>query len=331
MQSDLNPKILTEPRLAEGMIFLFKNASFSFRKTCCRTFREDAKTGDGRRPDYVTFSTIDKDAERRDLTINALYYDMEAKCILDFFGGIKDIQSNTVRFVGDVRDRIHEDKLRILRFIRFHCRMNKSEDIHHDTREVIGKTLLRPEVSDERIRDEFLKGLSSAQCVHSYVRLLHDLNLLVQVFPDLNIAYRLEHGDQDYVPESIIAQILRYNNPRALTNSLFKTLKETLLHLRYTAQEVTNIVFLLDIRTWRQEKDFVAFKQAYKRTSLDKGTIMRHASLAYNSLAKRMLEAPYPTVRGDEVMQETGLEGKSLGEEMLRRELENFRLFLQAT
>ena len=62
------------------------------------TFREDI--GKGRRPDAVEYSTIDKDVLRRDLTINALFYDIESQEVVDLVGGVADIQSNTIRTVG---------------------------------------------------------------------------------------------------------------------------------------------------------------------------------------------------------------------------------------
>jgi tRNA nucleotidyltransferase/poly(A) polymerase len=294
------------------------------------TFREDAKTGDGRRPDHVTFSTIDKDAERRDLTINALYYDLEEKCIIDFFGGISDIRSKRVRFVGDVLARIHEDKLRVMRFVRFHCRVNpgRTSSVDKDTMEVIQQVKLRPEISDERIREEFIKGLESAIDIRNYLFIMDDLGLLEQCFPDLRVCTRLiqdggllPHGVSSVPPgrepESLLAQILRYNDPGKV--------REALLALKYTAQEATDVSFLMRIPQWKEEGQFVDFKKFHKRTSLKDEVIERHITLVGEPIVSEMLLAPYPTVKGEVVMAETGLQGKALGDEMLRRELENFK------
>ncbi len=299
------------------------------------TFREDAKTGDGRRPDHVTFSTIDRDAERRDLTINALYYDLEEKCIIDFFGGISDIRNKRVRFVGDVMARISEDKLRVMRFARFHCRVNpgRTSSVDKDTMEVISQVKLRPEISDERIRDEFLKGLASCIDVRNFLYIMDDLGLLQQCFPGLLVCTRLiqdggllPHGigsvPPGREPESLLAQILRYNDPGKV--------KDTLLALKYTAQEATNVAFLLRIPQWKEEGQIVEFKKLKQRTSLDNEVIERHITLAGEPIALEMLNAPYPTVRGDDVISETGLQGKALGDEILRREIENFKAWRQA-
>jgi tRNA nucleotidyltransferase/poly(A) polymerase len=291
------------------------------------TFREDAKTGDGRRPDYVTFSTIDKDAERRDLTVNALYYDLEEKCIIDFFGGIGHIRNGVVAFVGDALARICEDKLRVMRFVRFHCRANR-EGIDKDTARVIQSISLRPEISDERIRDEFLKGLSSCIDVRKYIQILDNLGLLEQIFPNLNIVPRLiqdggilPHGTSyvppNRVPESLVAHILRYNDSERV--------RKALMSLKYTAQEATNVAFLLGIPKWKEEDQFVEFRRVLRRISLDQKVIQDHVVLVGSPIVFDMLRAPFPTVRGEDVIAQTGLEGKPLGDEITRREIKNFK------
>lgn len=81
------------------------------------TFREDLGESDGRRPEVVKFGTsLFKDAARRDSTINALYYD--GAWLLDPFGGENDLNDKIIRAVGDPVERLHEDKLRALRYIR---------------------------------------------------------------------------------------------------------------------------------------------------------------------------------------------------------------------
>ncbi len=90
--------------------------------------REDSKEGDGRRPDSVTFSDIETDVKRRDLTINALFYDIGTKEIVDLVGGMGDIKNGVVRTVGDAGERFDEDRLRILRAIRFAARVGSKLD-----------------------------------------------------------------------------------------------------------------------------------------------------------------------------------------------------------
>ncbi len=83
------------------------------------TFREDATYSDGRRPDHVTFSTAELDASRRDFTINGLFFDPIKQEIIDYVGGQQDIQDRVVRAIGDPMARLAEDKLRMLRAVRF--------------------------------------------------------------------------------------------------------------------------------------------------------------------------------------------------------------------
>ena len=83
------------------------------------TFRRDAAYSDGRHPDSVTFSSAEEDASRRDFTINGLFYDPVEQRVIDFVGGQKDLAERHVRAIGCARDRFAEDKLRMLRAVRF--------------------------------------------------------------------------------------------------------------------------------------------------------------------------------------------------------------------
>lgn len=83
------------------------------------TFRGDGEYTDNRRPDSVTFTDIETDAKRRDLTCNALYYDIDTNEVVDLVGGVEDIKNGVVRTVGNPADRFKEDPIRIMRFIRF--------------------------------------------------------------------------------------------------------------------------------------------------------------------------------------------------------------------
>src|SRR5882757_9145104 len=83
------------------------------------TFRTDATYTDGRRPDSVHFTTAEHDAQRRDFTINGLFYDPIAKQVVDYVHGQNDLQAHIVRAIGDPHSRLSEDKLRLLRAVRF--------------------------------------------------------------------------------------------------------------------------------------------------------------------------------------------------------------------
>lgn len=92
------------------------------------TFRSDGQYRDGRRPTQVTFSSAEADAERRDFTINGMFYDPAADEVIDYVGGRRDLEAGVIRAIGDPRQRIAEDKLRMLRAVRFACRFDYALD-----------------------------------------------------------------------------------------------------------------------------------------------------------------------------------------------------------
>ena len=92
------------------------------------TFRTDGSYSDGRRPDWVQYATAQEDAQRRDFTINGLFYDPIAQRVIDYVGGQEDLANHVLRAIGDPYARISEDKLRMLRAIRFASRYSFALD-----------------------------------------------------------------------------------------------------------------------------------------------------------------------------------------------------------
>lgn len=90
--------------------------SFAFEVA---SFRKEGKYHDRRRPESVSYANFSQDSKRRDFTINALYYDMDKKTVIDFHDGLKDLASKNIRCVGNPHERLYEDSLRILRLCRF--------------------------------------------------------------------------------------------------------------------------------------------------------------------------------------------------------------------
>ncbi len=87
------------------------------------TFRADAPYLDGRRPSAVRFGTIEEDAMRRDFTIGGMYLDLESGRVIDLVGGLRDLRAGIIRAIGNVYERFEEDRLRILRAVRFAARL----------------------------------------------------------------------------------------------------------------------------------------------------------------------------------------------------------------
>jgi tRNA nucleotidyltransferase (CCA-adding enzyme) len=124
------------------------------------TFRNDGIYVDGRRPEGVVFSTAEEDAQRRDFTINALFYDLNKHQILDYVDGIKDLRDQVIKTVGEPELRFSEDHLRLLRAARFVAQLGFV--IEKNTLMAIRKLApLVKDVSGERLRDEFVKLLKS--------------------------------------------------------------------------------------------------------------------------------------------------------------------------
>jgi poly(A) polymerase len=148
------------------------------------TFRSDVGYSDGRHPDKVIFSsTPQEDVRRRDFTINALLMDPETNAVLDYVGGEKDLRAGIVRAIGDPRQRFGEDKLRMIRAVRFAARFRYA--IEGATFGAIQKLAAEiSRVSAERIRDELTKLLAEGAARRGF-ELLDESCLLAEVLPEI--------------------------------------------------------------------------------------------------------------------------------------------------
>lgn len=147
------------------------------------TFREDASYSDGRHPDSVSYSTPERDAQRRDFTINGLFFDPITKEVFDFVGGQADLKRRIVRAIGDARQRFTEDKLRMLRAVRFTSVFGF--ELEETTRAAIAEMAAELKVvSPERIGMELRWMLNHASRAMS-LSLLREVNLLEQFLPEL--------------------------------------------------------------------------------------------------------------------------------------------------
>lgn len=147
------------------------------------TFRLESDY-DGRRPKVVAYAkTLQEDLKRRDFTINAMAMTTDG-AVIDYFDGKKDLQNGILRFVGDAAERIREDKIRILRYVRFMCEYNLKEPAESIEKLKELRVVNIGNLSAERIRDEFNKILLSASPERG-IRLLDELGLLSQIMPEL--------------------------------------------------------------------------------------------------------------------------------------------------
>jgi poly(A) polymerase len=148
------------------------------------TFRSDIGYSDGRHPDQVRFSKDPReDVERRDFTINGLLLDPIANEILDYVGGRKDLDAGTIRTIRDPERRFAEDKLRMLRAVRFAARFDYV--IEPETLRAIQQLAAQiHQVSRERVRDELSKMLTEGHARQAFI-LLDRTGLLHEVLPEI--------------------------------------------------------------------------------------------------------------------------------------------------
>jgi len=147
------------------------------------TFRGDGAYPDGRHPDSVVYTDAEGDSHRRDFTVNGLFYDPLKEELLDFVGGREDLQVRLIRAIGNPAERFAEDKLRLLRAVRFATTLGFEID-PPTWREIIAWSPEIHAVSAERIREELVKILLSPNRLRGF-DLLDQSGLLMQVLPEL--------------------------------------------------------------------------------------------------------------------------------------------------
>lgn len=184
------------------------------------TFRKDHPYQDGRHPEGVDFSSPEHDAQRRDFTINGMFYDPLTKEVFDYVRGKEDLKRCIIRAIGDPKERFEEDRLRMIRAVRFAARFGFR--IEEKTAKAIQEKAhtLFPAVSMERVWQEFTKLHNHSQ---AFV-MLHRYGLLPTIFPQLkNIS---------------IEEIEK----RAAPFDRFPKNCPTILYLREILEETTDIV-----------------------------------------------------------------------------------------
>jgi poly(A) polymerase len=181
-----------------GVILVVQTEAGETLSTEVATFRHDGVYLDGRRPDAVQFSTDPReDVVRRDFTINGMLLDPFAapqESVFDFVEGREDLARHRIRTIGDANRRFDEDKLRMLRGIRFAARLGFDLDpktaaaIHRHAAEIV-------QVSQERIREELTHMLTEGHARRAF-ELLHATGLLSQVLPEVERLRGVEQPPQ---------------------------------------------------------------------------------------------------------------------------------------
>lgn len=279
------------------------------------TFREDI--GSGRRPEGVSFTTIEGDVKRRDLTINALFYDIDEGFIIDLVGGLDDIDNKVIRTVGEADDRFEEDRLRILRAIRFAGRFGS--ELHIDIQAALERNSSLEGISAERIRDEFIKGIKSAKSLRHFLRMIKQYDLSASIFPSISTS-KIFFESND--PIIVLAMLMRDFNNKEL-------LPKVLNRLTYSLKEVKGIQFLTSLIDM-DGTNAVSVKRQQKNSGLTDIQIREFGRLAgLNGVLIDALLDFELTVSGSQLMEELGIEASpKLGKLIENIEKNNFAKML---
>jgi tRNA nucleotidyltransferase (CCA-adding enzyme) len=287
------------------------------------TFRgENYSDDDKRRPESVFFSDIETDSARRDLTINALYYDIDTSEVIDLVGGINDLKKGIIRTVGNPEDRFNEDKLRILRSVRFAGRFGSQLDPQTDA--ALQKDASLEGISGERIRDEFIKGLKSAKSSKQYLQMIDKYNLFDWIFKGLKLNKRFIDNDDPLV---LIAILLSGND----TTILPKKLNE----LKYSSDEVKKITSLVSMLNLDINMPELApkLKTLFINSGLSSDQLRNFGSNM--GISSQLLDSfeeyvKLPRVGGEEAMERFNITkpGPELGKAIQKMETEFFKSLL---
>jgi len=283
------------------------------------TFRQDI--GCGRRPDSVVFTTIEEDVKRRDLTINALFYDINTQEIVDLVGGLEAIFVRVIATVGDPHARFAEDRLRVLRAIRFASRFGYTIDML--TRQAIVHDNNLHGVSPERIRDEFIKSVTGAVSVPELLTMLTEFGMFEHIFPGLNVITAFDvlvstRGVDTRCVPVLLSILLEGNDVELVARRLNE--------LKYSDVEVRQVTFLMRLRTLSVENAF-RLRKAFLNSQLT--TEQLSIYFLERGMPDRTLMGAFALylssvpVGGNELLAQ-GYSGRALGMELERRETELF-------
>lgn len=269
------------------------------------TFRKDI--GKGRRPDSVDYTDIQGDVKRRDLTINALFYDIERKEIVDLVGGVKDLKDKNIRTVGKAEERFDEDPLRKLRVLRFAGRIGGK--IESATREALEGNPDISGVSPERIQDEFVKAIQTSKSTKWYLKTADDIKILQQIFPRMNYS-------RDFIDENNYKLLISWLFRKKKAQDIYSYLKK----LKYSHEESYDIKFLIYLTNFKPEYVF-RLKKLQENTSLSDKEILQWGKMVGKDL-KKFIRFNL-SVSGHDVMS-MGFKGKEIGKQIEKMEKEKF-------
>jgi tRNA nucleotidyltransferase/poly(A) polymerase len=277
--------------------------------------------GDDQKVEMGGNVTIEDDCNRRDLTMNALFYDIKNKQIVDLVGGVEDIKKGIVRAVGDASQRFIEDRLRICRIFRFAARTGGEIDsktaqaIRNDNRlKGVGP---KDDVSQERIWDELKKSWKQAKDYRYYLSFFTKFDMWDEVFPGANINTNLVDS-KDFIV--VIANLFKNESTLGLADKLAQEYKIEL-------ETATKVTFLISLLSFKVEDVFDIYKKR-QQCAITDATILEWLKVQGIDTDTLVKFVEYrPSVSAQELMSQ-GFKGKALGDEIKRLEIEKFKQML---
>jgi tRNA nucleotidyltransferase/poly(A) polymerase len=277
--------------------------------------------GDDQKVEMGGDVTIEDDCNRRDLTINSLFYDIKNKQIVDLVGGVDDIKNGIVRAVGDASQRFIEDRLRICRIFRFAARTGGEIDsktaqaIKNDNRlKGVGP---KDDVSQERIWDELKKSWKQAKDYNYYLSFFTKFHMWGEVFPGAKINTNLVKS-KDFVV--VIANLFKNENPVGLVEKLAQEYKIEL-------ETATKVAFLVSLLSFKVEDVFDTYKRR-QQCSISDSTILEWLKVQTIDTNELIKFVEYrPSISAQELMSQ-GFKGRDLGIKIKELEIEKFKQML---
>lgn len=267
----------------------------------------------------VTFTADPKDdSTRRDVTINALYYEPSSKKIYDYAGGLRHLKDGAVKFIGKAEDRVQEDGMRKYRYARM---LNKLPNAQADdeAKQAISKSSDNDlqDLPPEKIRDEFWRGMED---LHTnpvrYLKTYQELGLLQTVFPKLELSMDFPECKTCKTRPLVLASLLKNNKPQKLV--------EKLRELKYSDREIRDAVFLINLLLFKPAYVY-DFKQEMIKTSLTKRQVLDWAKLNHldMDMIGKLTDHKFTTNPSD-VMAREGLQGDELKNRVRHMEAQAF-------
>ncbi len=295
------------------------------------SYRKDISSGrdtkgDDQKVEMGKHITIFDDCMRRDLTMNALFYDIKNKQIVDIVGGVDDIKNGVVRAVGNAMERFIEDRLRICRIFRFAARTggkidgNTAKAIRTDNRlKGIGP---KDDVSQERIWEEFKKAWKQAIDFNDYLNFFTEFDMWEQVFPGSKINTDLIKS-KDFVV--VMANLFKNESTNGLQERLVEEYK--IPNSPESGKVATQMIFLINLLGLTIDDVPEMYKKKVQ-CSIKDTTILEWLDVnSINDPVKIKFVEFKPSVSSKELM-DRGITGRELGVEIKRLEIENFKKLL---